>query len=854
MSLEMAPKVRPRSSASPVRGGKRRNVPDVSRAEPCSQSSKCTTCNVQPPLDTSSDTALASCIAILSYALTVVDIVVDIVINIRLVVEVKAVEVSTVVTVVMALIITLPVDMAIVDIVKVVSALDTTVNVLCPWINHTVFGFFSSLTDHRSATGRGSSIRPRQRSCGGALGARKGCHPACRDSCDLGLGARSQQTHFVSMAQRAQTLAKVIRPGQNKATRDLHRDRLKEEHKLVMATGARSWVQGMARKAQEPANGRRGRPKFKLALGMCSEYSDVEEQDLSSKHCMHFLACDWTKIDKSQVPWERVLVPFSFGLSNPTPRGERDRDYVKRAPQLVNLILDLHDHVLPRPSRLSAPGLAVNEHDAHLVVLDHDGCRIAVISDCWGSGYGKLSATLSILLDLDVYSAGFAPFLRYKFPLRGGVTAVSLLSAVFQSSSQHDNHDQQPVETRTRLVGHTVAFEDEEPIELVSCSTSDSNSVFGPCTTVFRLTRPSLHESEGETGGHSFVLQMQHVSPNFVGGEAEMLQSINLAHDSGVLPSETVNPLAMLEVAASLRPHRSQVDDYLLPRRIAIDRRGYARDPMLSIKGIRRTLDLLILRNPTPVPRILASAPGMSLDSPAPLEHVLHVFDQLLTVLVALHRCGFYHRNLALDNILHYEGHLVLTGWGGGVAARPGEVVFAAKIDEDDDLWMTPWTAPLNVLRWNMFVPGDDPPNYDLSHALESSIYWFLLVLGQLIAPAGEGIWSELLLQPDPARDRNRPVLFLRRDALWAGEPNFAFESRDLLLASIGLTHPALADLVEYMTRRLPKLDARRIRTETAVAAIQRRVRRLAQGTDRRRGLGTIVEAMSDAYYSWARA
>ncbi|KDE06611.1 hypothetical protein MVLG_03107 [Microbotryum lychnidis-dioicae p1A1 Lamole] len=704
----------------------------------------------------------------------------------------------------MALIITLPVDMAIVDIVKVVSALDTTVNVLCPWINHTVFGFFSSLTDHRSATGRGSSIRPRQRSCGGALGARKGCHPACSDSCDLGLGARSQQTHFVSMAQRAQTLAKVIRPGQNKATRDLHRDRLKEEHKLVMATGARSWVQGVARK-----------------LGMCSEYSDAEEQDLSSKHCMHFLACDWTKIDKSQVPWERVLVPFSFGLSNPTPRGERDRDYVKRAPQLVNLILDLHDHVLPRPSRLSAPGLAVNEHDAHLVVLDHDGCRIAVISDCWGSGYGKLSATLSILLDLDVYSAGFAPFLRYKFPLRGGVTAVSLLSAVSQSSSQHDNHDQQPVETRTRLVGHTVAFEDEEPIELD----------FGQQLCFWA-----------------------HVSPNFVGGEAEMLQSINLAHDSGVLPSETVNPLAMLEVAASLRPHRSQVDDYLLPRRIATDRRGYARDPMLSIKGIRRTLDLLILRNPTPVPRILASAPGMSLDSPAPLEHVLHVFDQLLTVLVALHRCGFYHRNLALDNILHYEGHLVLTGWGGGVAARPGEVVFGAKIDEDDDLWMTPWTAPLNVLRWNMFVTGDDPPNYDLSHALESSIYWCLLVLGQLIAPAGEGIWSELLLQPDPARDRNRPVLFLRRDALWAGEPNFAFKSRDLLFASIGLTHPALADLVEYMTRRLPKLDARRIRTETAVAAIQRRVRRLAQGTDRRRGLGTTVEAMSDAYYSCARA
>ncbi|KDE05715.1 hypothetical protein MVLG_03949 [Microbotryum lychnidis-dioicae p1A1 Lamole] len=677
-----------------------------------------------------------------------------------------------------------------------------------------------------------------------------------------------EQTHFVSMAQRAQSSAKVIRPGQDKATRDLYRDRLKEEHKLVMATGARSWVQGMARQAQEPASGRRGRPKFKLAvaaaeraprplsnstsLACAFKYSHIEEQDLSSKHCMHFLACDRTKFDKSQVPWERVLVPFSFGLSNPAPRGERDRDYVKRAPQLVKLILDLHDHVLPRPSRIFAPGLAVNEHDAHLVVLDHDVCRIAVISDCWGSGYGELSAMLSILLDLDVYSAGFAPFLRYKFPLSGGVTAVSLLSAVFQSSLQHDNHDQQPVETP--LLGRTVAFEDEVPIELVSCSTSDSNSVFGPCTTVFRLTRPSLHESEGEIGSRSFVLQMQHVTPNSVGGEAEMLRSINLAHDSGVLPSETVNHLAMLEVATSLRPHRSQANDHLLPRGKATGIHGYNRDNMLRIKVIRRTLDLLILRNPTPVPRILASGPGMSLDSPVPLEHVLQVFDQLLTVLVALHRGGFYHRNLALDNILHHEGHLVLSGWGGGVAARPGEVVPAAKIDEDGGLWMTRWTAPLNVLRWNLLVPGDDLRNYDLSHALESSVYWFLLVLGQLIAPAGEAIWSEMFFQPDPARDRDLTRFSLRRDALWAGEPNFAPRFRDLRLASIGHALPALADLVEYMTRRWPKLDARRIRTETAIAAIQRQVRRLAQGADRRGRLGTFIEAMSDVYHSWGRA
>ncbi|SGY14285.1 BQ5605_C010g06128 [Microbotryum silenes-dioicae] len=677
----MALKRRPHSSASPVRGWQ---APQRSRP----------------------------------YALTVVDIV----INIRLVVQVKAVEVPTVVTVVkvvVALVITLPVDMALIATVKVVLALDTTVNV----DGVLLFSPDNEAVDERWVLEMGIIPRVVIRATSALV----------QEVFEV------EQTHFVSMAQRAQSSAKVIRPGQDKATRDLYRNRLKEEHKLVMATGARSWVQGMARQAQEPASGRRGRPNFKLAVAAAERAprTVVTSTRLASA------------FDKSQVPWERVLVPFSFG----------------RAPQLVKLILNLHDHVLPRPSRscsrfgcertrcaLGRPRPRRVSDRGHLGLL--------------GSGYGELSATLSILLDLDVYSAGFAPFLRYKFPLSGGVTAVSLLSAVFQSSSQHGNHDQQPVETPTRLVGRTVAFEDEEPIELVSCSTSDSNSVLGPCTTVFRLTRPSLHAFEGEIGSRSFVLQMQHVTPNFVGGEAEMLRSINHAHDSGVLPSETVNHVAMLEVATSLRQHRSQVNDHLLPRRKATGIHGYDRDNMLRIKAIRRPLDLLILRNPTPVPRILASGPGMSLDSPAPLEHVLQVFDQLLTVL----------------------GHVVLSGWGGGVAARPGEVVPAGKIDEDGGLWMTRWTAPLNVLRWSLLVPGDDLPNYDLSHALESSVYWFLLVLGQLIAPAGEAIWSEMFFQPDPARDRDL-TRFSQRRTLCGPESRILHPGSEISSSLRSVTH-----------------------------------------------------------------
>ncbi|SCV71372.1 BQ2448_2960 [Microbotryum intermedium] len=547
-----------------------------------------------------------------------------------------------------------------------------------------------------------------------------------------------EQTQFIDMSQRAQASGEESRHSRYKHARDLHRDRLKKEQThRVDATGTYSWVHGTARLAQEFGIRGRNRPKFKLAVAAAERpprpavkfdsvdlYSEVKEQDPTSRECTHFLACDGTEFDRSEVPWDRVL--------------------------LIKLILDLHDHVLPQPTRMFAPGLAVNEHDAHLVVRDHEVCRIAR-----GSGFGDLSATLSVLLDLDVYSAGFAPFLRYEYPLKGGITAVSLLTSVFQSSSQEGSPGQALVGAPTTLTGRTVGFEDEEPIELVSYSAAHSDSVFGSFTTVFRLTQPSLQVASGPAGS---------LKPS-------------CAHDSGVLSPKVVDHLAMLEVAASLRPHRSQVDEDLLPRRKATGWYGYYDDNMVRIRLNRRTLDLLILRNPTPAPRPLASGPGVSLDSSPPLEHVLHVFDQLLTVLVALHAGGFYHRDLSLEK----------------------------------------------------HTPPRGPP-----------------LLGDRIPPDEHGTWSKSHFQPNPTEDRKITHIFLTRALLWAKGRSLAFDSRACHLASIRCAHLALGDVVDYMTQRWPK--PKRTSIERKIAAIQRRVRKLAEaeGGDRRGRFGTFIEALTE--------
>ncbi|SGY91776.1 BQ5605_C038g11696 [Microbotryum silenes-dioicae] len=426
---------------------------------------------------------------------------------------------------------------------------------------------------------------------------------------------------FRQMSQRARTSGKKARSGQDEDAQEELHARFKEVHDrrpaatTAASTGQSTWMHGVARHAH---TGHPRRRQFKLGMAVAERparvhvhtdhapESEIGTEPKSSKEAQewtHFLACPDVDSSSMNLLWSRVLVACAFGAS---PRADRPRDSQGgSAPHLVRVVLDLVEHVLAQPTRLFAPGLAVNDEEAHLAVLDHETCRIATIPDCWGQGSGV---------------------------------------RVFGSS-----------------VGRTVKFEDEEPIELVSCAKTDGGRPLSErCTTVFHVIRPSLSSSgtasTASRRSPSFVLKMQLVSPSFVGVESGVLRKINDAYDTGALSPDVYDHLATLEARAALSaPACEPIDEDRLPSSASTACGDGATElekaaPSPPAEQAQRTLELLILRNPTPLPRPLVRRHREEQD--LPLAQVVHVLVRLLTVLTALHDLSFYHRDLSLGNIL----------------------------------------------------------------------------------------------------------------------------------------------------------------------------------------------------------
>ncbi|SGY22674.1 BQ5605_C019g08840 [Microbotryum silenes-dioicae] len=399
-------------------------------------------------------------------------------------------------------------------------------------------------------------------------------------------------------------------------------------------------------------------------------------------------------------------------------------------------------------------------------------CRVATISDCWQTGFGELSAVLSVLLDVDVYTAGFPSFLSYKCLPSSGITAVSLLTSVFGSSA-----------------GRTVQLE-EKPIALLSSPAAKRGSVFSRSTAVFHLTRPSLQRESGGPGGSlgfSFVFKMKFVSPSTAKVELDMLEQITQAVDGGMLPPTVAKHLALFELAASLSQYQSQVEDTRLPPPPPAPEEFFQLVWPPPRGLFRRTLELLVLRNPTPLPAPLVDTAQPGEATTLSIRHSLQVFDQRLAVLATLAEYHFHHRDLSVGHILHYQAHLVLVDWSAGIVAR--------------------LSASESVrLNWNTDPELRPLPRYKLGHVLESTIYCFVNVLSYRIAPQ-EDIWRFLRHQHQPDEVEHPTDYCHLRGVIWKCSPSevfFQFEKREELLAAIRSEDAELGDLVDDVTNEWP--------------------------------------------------
>ncbi|SGZ26927.1 BQ5605_C025g09999 [Microbotryum silenes-dioicae] len=443
-----------------------------------------------------------------------------------------------------------------------------------------------------------------------------------------------------------------------------------------------------------------------------------------------FTCCERLASENHGSAAPRMLVPIHFGV---TPHAEATTGDGTLSP-LVRVAFDMAQKALEQPARLFVPGLAVTGTTAHLVVIDHE-----------------LAVIVALLSGLDVYSAGRCPFFRYECARNIGFKAVSLITWYLRTPELEDD---------VPLVARTVEFIDEKPVELLSCAVARGGSNFSRSTAVFQLTRPSLmgpNTSSISDPPHSFVLKIQHTRHGCVGHEANVLQMIEercVSAASQEVSALIFSHINRLEHAKSFDPHCSQMNDsdFSLVE---------GRDSHRRVR--RRQLDLVILRNPTPLPTLV----NCGQDRSRPVEDAYQVFDQLLTLLPLLYDLGIHHRDLSPGNILHHRGHLVLVDWDTGIVEPPGELVPISATDGTGSV------------RTRI-------PTHILANDLESATYWFVTVLRsfrvQSWETAASRAWKALDLPPG-----NPP--FCRRIALLEA-------LRDLC--------PAEGQVVDMFTRNFP--------------------------------------------------
>ncbi|KDE07456.1 hypothetical protein MVLG_02321 [Microbotryum lychnidis-dioicae p1A1 Lamole] len=302
---------------------------------------------------------------------------------------------------------------------------------------------------------------------------------------------------------------------------------------------------------------------------------------------------------------------------------------------LVDVMMDLAQHALTQPTRLFAPGLAVVDGDAYLVVLDRELCRVAEIADCWGAGFGVFAAVLSTLFGLDIYSSGFSSLFRYECCRETGLTPVS-----FYTRFLCEGED-------AGVSGVRVALPSSR-----RTSRLDSIIVGSDVNALVRTPDPARSQR----------LQRQW-------GACAWIDSF-APHKGGPRPRN---------------------------------------DPL------RRTLDLLLLRNPT------AELPRPVSEPVSGLRQVYQAFDQLLAGLSDFRASGIHHRDLSLGNILHHDGHLVLIDWDVGAV---GASVLVAALEG-------------GLLSMSLAI------------APSSSMYWFVTVLRYHVATKESvEVWDDMWFPP----------------------------------------------------------------------------------------------------------
>ncbi|KAM0789950.1 hypothetical protein ACM66B_006789 [Microbotryomycetes sp. NB124-2] len=363
----------------------------------------------------------------------------------------------------------------------------------------------------------------------------------------------------------------------------------------------------------------------------------------------------------------------------------------------IELLSRMRDAFVIQPLRTFILGLGVFKAQASLLMLDHEGVTVAHLDDCWDVNAARFACLATLLTTLSLRHVGLYPFAHFDCDSEQGLYPVALRADHLGDC------------------GFDITKEgvSQIPVELVYAASSDRP--FRRATVVLKPVSSDLQ---------AFVFKFQNVDDERRDREVNVWQAIKgfdwTTHTRSELNSSKVNVM----------DHLAAVERAFIHERLStqIPLSTITNNPALGFVTRRQTV--VVYRNPVNEVKRLTDE-----SSPPTPSQVVRVVKTLLVVLCELWTGpGVLHRDISTGNVLHSNGHLVLTDY---------DCAWNATLENSSHI-RHHRTGTLDTMAVDVLRTCD--PTFDSSgfeheprHDAESTVYMFLKV-----------IWTHLRHKFDP--------------------------------------------------------------------------------------------------------
>ncbi|KAK4048749.1 hypothetical protein OIV83_004515 [Microbotryomycetes sp. JL201] len=472
--------------------------------------------------------------------------------------------------------------------------------------------------------------------------------------------------------------------------------------------------------------------------------------------------------------FEHIAVPLEF-TNQKAESFETKSNLQAKSLQIIGY---MRHTLISQPLRMSVIGLITFKTRLALLVLDREALRFAYLDDPWSKDNILAFASLAtLLLGLQASQAGLFPFVRYKCDRDRGLTPISVSKRLLDVAA---NDESMSPPLASAVVSHLLF------------KSSPAGSCFSRATCVLA---PSLqHSCKDNQAAIQPRLSAQVIKFQCV-DDGRMHREVNVwrAIDDFDWSTCTVSGPMPGADAIQVKDHLAAVDRAFVCRRFPWQT---PLDMIPKDSGIvTRHQAVVVYRNPrSNVVRLTDKA------RPPKPSQLVAVIKTLLVVLLKLSRGpDVLHRDISTGNVLHFEGHLVLSDYD-----CAWTVTLKSSSDQRRQRTGTLDTMAADVLRSCVPTLRRLDFRHELRHDIESAVYVLLKVLWFHLRPQMSkpelDFWSTVLHFDDP--NVNAQEMCTARESLWGGMYG------EVLCEHLTRASPELGRLVEKLLEQRLKVTS----------------------------------------------